>query len=101
MRAACAAAARRGVGVAASASWEAFRTAACVLAGRAARQSSGRWEMLPEIASALRNRRGRPVDAREGFPRTRASLDPVDRLEKRRHIPRVCGPAAPPTSPTF
>jgi len=51
--------------LAALASCEAFRAAACVLAGRAARQSRRRWERwLPEILVPCRNRRGRRVAAR-------------------------------------
>ena len=71
--------------LAALASWEAFRIAACVLAGRAARQSRRRWEGDAAMKNTSAETAGGGVSLRavaEGSPRTRASLDLVRPPEK-------------------
>ena len=88
--------------LAALASWEAFRIAACVLAGRAARQSRRRWERwLPEILVPCRNRRGRRTDARRrrGVPDDSSVPGPRDgRRNRRRARGERAGPAATPST---
>ena len=82
--------------LAALASWEPFRTAACVLAGRAARQSRRRWEGDAAMKNTSAETAGGGVSLRavaEGSPRTRASLDLVTAMKnggtfRARAVPR-------------
>ena len=93
------AACRRGVGVAASASCEAFRTALCPRGARGAGQSRRRWERwLPEILVPCRNCRGRArrCAPSRGSPRTRASLDLVRPPEAHARIRRAARAVDPP-----
>ena len=82
--------------LAALASCEAFRAAACVLAGRAARQSRRRWEGDAAMKNTSAETAGGGVSLRavaEGSPRTRASLDlvrPPDSEKPEVRIPRAC-----------